>query len=448
MTDDTSAVEELRAIAASGDVAAFLAKARDLHPSDLADVLEGIEDDVRLRLVAQLPADIVSEALVEMDEEEHPEELLASLGTAQAATIVAELEDDDAVDLIGELDADDAARILSSVADRADLERLMRYDEETAGGLMTTAVVAIEEGRTAADAIEDIRRQAQEVGEFYQVYCVDAGKRLVGILPLKGLVIAGPDALVRDLMEPAPATVSPNLDQEEVARLIARYNVPAIPVVDATGVLLGRVTFDDVIDVVEKERTEDMLQFGGLSADEALGGQWHEAVRSRLPWLYLNLLTAVLAGAVVLAFKETVGRIVALAALMPIVAGLGGNAGTQSLAVTLRRLTLGLSPDSAEWRLIGKEVLVGMVNGVAVGLVVGLVTFAIGQGWALGAVVMLAMCGNQVVAAAMGATVPLVLRRLGVDPAVASSVFITAATDVVGFFLLLGLATILLLPGV
>jgi magnesium transporter len=439
-------MEWLQALATAGKWEEFLVGARELHPSDLADVLASLDESVRLEVVAGLPPEVASEALAEMEEEEHPEELLASLKTEQAATIVEELEDDDAVDLISDLEAEDADRILASVSDREELERLLQYDEESAGGLMTSAMVAIADGLTGAQAIEEIRRQAEEVEEFYQVYCVDADHRLVGVLPLQRLVIEPPSVLVRELMEPVPATVSPELDQEEVARLIARYNVPAMAVVDGDGRLLGRVTFDDVIDVVEAERTEDLLQFGGLSADEALGGSWYQAVRSRLPWLYLNLITAFMAAAVVYAFQETVSRLVALAALMPIVAGLGGNAGTQTLAVTVRRLALGLSSGDHEWRFIGKEMLVGFVNGIAVGAVVGVVTFLIGQGWQLGVVVMLAMWGNQVVAAGMGATVPLVLRRMGVDPAVASSVFITAITDVVGFFLLLGLAATLLLP--
>ncbi len=446
MTEVSPVLDELRELALSGDVSGFVNRARALHPSDLSDILAALDQEVRLRLVKALPPEVVSEALAEMEEEEHPEEVLAALVPEQAADIVEELEDDDAVDLIADLPPDTATRILSSVEDRADIERLMAYDEESAGGLMTAAMVAVSEGVTAGEAIDAIRQQAEEVGEFYQVHCVDDGYRLVGILPLQRVVIAQPNTAVREIMEPAAVVVTPDTDQEEVARLMARYNVPVVPVVDTRGKLLGRITFDDVIDVVEAERTEDLLKFGGVPGDEHLAGAWHHAVRRRLPWLYVNLVTAFLAGAVVYFFRDTISRLIILAVWMPIIAGMGGNAGTQALAVTVRRLALGVIPAGWGLSLIGKELLVGMVNGLAVGTLVALVTQLLGQGWGLGAVVMLAMWGNLVVAAVAGAAVPVLLHKLGVDPAVASSIFVTTFTDIFGFLLLLGLAAWLLLP--
>jgi magnesium transporter len=216
-------------------------------------------------------------------------------------------------------------------------------------------------------------------------------------------------------------------------------------VVDETGRLLGRVTFDDVIDVVEAETTEDLLKFGGVSPDEELGGGWTEAVRSRLPWLYLNLVTASLAAGVVYFFRDTIAATLALAIWMPVIAGMGGNAGTQALAVTVRRLALGLIPSHLFLRVVGKEVLVGMTNGLAIGAVVGLAAAVLGEGSMLGLVVFLAMSGNLLVAGFAGAFIPIVLERFGVDPAVASSIFVTTFTDVCGFVLLLGLAGWLLL---
>jgi magnesium transporter len=440
-------LEELRQLAASGDVGRFLARARKLQPADLSDVLAGLEQDLQLRMVQTLPPEVVSEALAEMEEEEHPEVLLAALHPEDAADIVEELEDDDAVDLIAELPADQAARILTHVADRADIERLLVYDEETAGGRMTAHVVAVPQRATAGEAIDDVRRQAVEVEEFYQIFVVDDQHRLVGILPLQRMVVAQPTTLVRDLMEPPPVTAAPETDQEEVARLMSRYNVPAVPVVGPDDKLLGRVTFDDVIDVVEAEQTEDLLKFGGGAGDEQLAGTWQHAVRSRLPWLYLNLFTALFAGAVVLAFEDTISQIVALAAVMPIVAGLGGSAGTQALAVTVRRIALGLIPARSGVALVGKEMLVGLINGLAIGVAVAIVTVLTGRPWELALVVMVAMWGSLVVAATVGAAVPLMLQRLGVDPAVASSGFVTAVTDIAGFFILLGLAATLLLNG-
>jgi len=439
--------EELQELAETGQVVRFLARARHLHPSDLSDVLAALDADVRLSLVKKLPPEIVSEALAEMEEEEHPEEVLAALHPEQAADIVEELEDDDAADLISELPVDQAARILSSVADRADIERLLNYDEDTAGGRMTAAVVAVSESLTAAEAIDDVRRQAEEVEDFYQIFCVDDQSRLVGVLPIQRLVVAKPSTPVRDIMEPTPATVTTDQDQEEVALLIQRYNVPTIPVVSRQGKLLGRVTFDDVMDVVEEEATEDILKFGGAPPEEELAGEWHQAVRNRLPWLYLNMVTAAFAGAVVYLFEDTLQRLTLLAALMPVIAAMGGNAGTQALAVTVRRIAVGMTPRGTAFRVLRKEILVGVVNGLAVGLVLGMIA-ALARGWGFGMVVMLAMWGSLALATGAGAAIPLMLQKLGVDPAVASSVFVTALTDVVAFFLLFGLAAVLLLPAI
>lgn len=450
LTEQLEYQDELRGLAESGDVARFLTRARRLHPSDLSDVLASLDPELRVALVQALPAEVVSDALAEMEEEEHPEEVLAALPSDTAAHIVEQLDVDDAVDLIAELPPDKAARILASVADRQDLERLLGYDEETAGGRMTTAVVAVQQTNSAAQGIEEIRRQAEEVGEFYQVYCIDAEFKLVGILALRNLIVAQPGTEVREIMEPPPVTVTPDLDQEAVAQLIGRYNVPAVPVVGHDGKLLGRITFDDVMDVVEKETTEDILKFGGTPDEEQLAGEWHQAVRNRLPWLYINMLTALLGAAVVFLFQDTLERLLILAAVMPVVAAMGGNAGTQALAVTVRRIAVGRIPRGAGMTVVRKEFLVGVVNGLAVGVVVGLAAGFLGPpglGWQMGLVVMVAMWGSLVLATASGAAIPLLLQKLGVDPAVASSVFVTALTDVVGFSLLLGLAATLLLPG-
>jgi len=424
----------------TGELATFVRRAHEFEPADLADVLSALDERDRLTVVQALPPEISSQALAEMPEEEHAETTLAALAPEQAAEIVEELDDDDAADILGELPPADQERILSTLEHRADVERLLRYDEETAGGRMTSQTVTVRDTATVAEALEEIRRQAAEVEDFYQVFVVDGDRRLVGTLPFKDLVISRPERRVRDFMEPADVSVSPDADQEDVARILARYNLPSVAVVDAEGRLLGRITFDDVIDVVEAETTEDLLKFGGVPAGELLAAGWREAVRSRLPWLYLNLLTAFLAGGVVYVFQGTVQRTVALAVWMPIIAGMGGNAGTQALAVTVRRLALGLIQPRLFTRVLGKEILVGLFNGIAIGSVVALVAVMLGEGPLLGGVVFLAMTGNLLVAGFAGAFIPILLERRGVDPAVASSIFVTTFTDVCGFLLLLGLA--------
>ncbi len=445
MSDVPEAIEQVTALLRAGRLAEFVTAAEELEAADLADVLAALDDAERLVAVRALPPEVSGEALVEMPEEAHAEETLAALDADEAADIVEELDDDDAADILGDLDPEEQERILSEVEDRDDVDRLLGYDEESAGGRMTTQVVRVRDTDHAAAALDEIRRQAEEMEDFYQVFVVDHLHRLVGILPLKDLVVSPPGRRVREIMESADIVVTPEVDQEEVARLMARYNLPSMPVVDPGGRLLGRVTFDDVIDVVEAETTEDLLKFGGVSADEELGARWTDAVRSRLPWLGVNLITAFLAGAVVYFFKDTITRTVTLAVWMPIIAGMGGNAGTQALAVTVRRLALGLIPPGQSRQVIAKELLVGTINGLAIGLLVALVTLVIGEGPVLGVVVFLAMTGNLLVAGFAGAFIPILLEKVGVDPAVASSIFVTTFTDVFGFSLLLGLAGLLLL---
>jgi magnesium transporter len=420
-------------------------RAHDFEPADLADVLAALDDDERVTVVQALPPELSSQALAELPEDAHAEETLAALSPSRAAEIVGELEDDDAAGILRELEPHTQELILQKLEDRAEVERLLRYDEETAGGRMTTHLVTVRDTATAAEALDEIRRQSEEVEDFYQVFVVDADRRLVGILPFKSLVVSRPERLIGEFMADADISVKPDLDQEEVARVMARYNLPSVAVVDDNNRLLGRVTFDDVIDVVEAETTEDLLKFGGVSPDEELAAAWTESVRSRLPWLYVNLLTACIAGSVVYFFQGTLQRAVVLTVWMPIIAGMGGNAGTQALAVTVRRLALGLIPQHRFASVVGKEVLVGVTNGLAIGVVVGGLAALLGEQPMLGLVVFLAMTANLLVAGFAGAFIPIVLERLGVDPAIASSIFVTTFTDSFGFFLLLGLAGWLLL---
>jgi magnesium transporter len=445
MSASPDRVEWMVDLVRNGEIPVFVRRAHDFEPADLADVLAALDEEERVAVVQALPPELSSQALAELPEDAHAEQTLAALSPERAAEIVEELEDDDAAGILRELEPETQEAILQEVEDRAEVERLLKYEEETAGGRMTTHLVTVRDTETAAAALDEIRRQAEEVEDFYQVFVVDGDRRLVGILPFKSLVVSRPERQIRQFMEPADISVKPDLDQEEVARLMARYNLPSVAVVDETGRLLGRVTFDDVIDVVEAETTEDLLKFGGVSPDEELAAAWTDSVRSRLPWLYVNLLTAFLAGGVVYFFQDTLQRTVLLAVWMPIIAGMGGNAGTQALAVTVRRLALGLIPEHRLLGVVGKEVLVGVTNGLAVGVVVGIVAALVGEHPMLGLVVFLAMTVNLLVAGFAGAFIPIVLERMGVDPAIASSIFVTTFTDTVGFLLLLGLAGWLLL---
>ena len=332
-----------RALEAS-DEAAVERLLEDLHPSDIADLVEQLEDvDEQVRLRELLPADISAEALSEIEAHEHPEDILTSLEPRRIAEIIAELPDDDAVDLIGELSPEEQARVLATLprVEAGLLRKLLHYDEESAGGIMTTELVAVTIDMSAAEAIDEVRRQAQEMTEhFYAIYVVDEYRRLQGTVGLQDLVVCDPDTPIEALLAPPVATVPVDLDQEQVARLMARYNVPSLPVVGPNDALLGRITFDDVLDVIEAEQTEDLFRLAGVSEEEKVRGGFVDSVRVRLPWLFLNLFTASAAALVVVLFQETIAELVILAAVMPIIAGMGGNAGTQALAVTVRRLAL------------------------------------------------------------------------------------------------------------
>ncbi len=419
--------------------------AASLHPSDLADVLEHLEEPDRVRLLSLLPAGPASDALAEMEDVEQPGALLAQLEPERIAELVSELADDDAADLIGELEPEDQARVLASVDDPVEIEELLHYPPDTAGGIMTRELVAVSSDLTAGAALASIRRQSDRVDEFFTIFVVDPGGRLRGVVSLQALVLSDPERPIVELVEEPPAVVPVHMDQEEVGRILSRYNLVSIGVLDPLGRLVGRVTFDDVIDVMEAETTEDILRFAAVSDEEELRGSTRDAVRSRLPWLLINLLTAVMAAAVVYLFQGTVRQLVLLAVAMPIIAGMGGNAGTQALAVTVRRIALSDETTRELWSVVGKELLVGLINGLVLGLIGAAAGLLMANSPMFGLVVLLAMWGNMVVAGFAGAFIPIFLESVGVDPAVASSIFVTTFTDLCGFFLLLGLATVVLL---
>jgi magnesium transporter len=438
----------LRELVQNGDSSEIRELLQELHPSDVADLVEALDtEEEQVVLMEALPADLASETLAEMDEEEDPGDILAALDPRRGAELLQELDYDDAVDLVAELEPEERARILAALPleEAGEIRGLLRYHEESAGGLMDTLLVRVESTLSAGQAIAEVRRQGREVEDFYTVFVVDEGQHLLGTMPLNDLILADPLLPVIELVEPVGASVLPDEDQEEVGRLMSRYNLVSIPVVDPFGVLLGRITFDDVLDVMEAEQTEDILLLAGTSDQEELRGGWMETVQTRLPWLFLNLLTATMGASVVYYFSETLENVIVLAAIMPVVAGLGGNAGTQALAVTVRRLALESGLGSSRYSAVFKELLVGIVNGAVLGGVVATVAAVIGGDPKLGLVVFLAMCGNQAAAGFAGSLFPTILDRAGVDPAVASSVFVTALTDLLGFLFLLGLATALLL---
>lgn len=419
----------------------------EYHPSEIAILFETLSQESRERIISILPADLASEVISEMDTEFHPERLLENLHPERRSEILEGLDYDDATDIISQLPEAQQHEILLELdeVDASNIRSLLRYEEDTAGGLMNTQVIKINENLQKKDAIEEIIRQSEEMEEFYTINVIDKHNTLKGIVSLKDIVKARNNVYISELIKSDFVFVKADTDQEEVARLISQYNLTSIPVVDDSMHLLGRITFDDVIDVMEEENTEDILKISGVSEDEELAGNWKEAVKSRLPWLILNLGTAFLAASIIRFFDSTIAHFGVLASYMVIIAGMGGNAATQALAVTVRRISLNDLTDSQAYRTVLKEFTVGLINGAAIGCIVFLFALFYDDNPMLGLVIFIAMTGNLVIAGISGSTIPLILKRIGIDPAIASSIIITTFTDVFGFLLLLGLASNLFL---
>ncbi|MXV50497.1 magnesium transporter [Pedobacter sp. HMF7647] len=419
----------------------------EYHASEIAILFENIPQESRERIIHILPAEIASEVLSEMDAEIHPEKILENLHPEKRSEILEELDYDDATDIISQLPEHKKEELLGEMdeEDATQIRNLLTFPEDTAGGIMNTEVIKVNLGLTKMQAIDEIIRQSEEIEEFYTINVVNDNNQLQGIVSLKDIIKAKYTIHISELVNHEFVYVKAQTDQEEVARLISQYNLTTIPVVDDEMHLLGRITFDDVIDVMEAENTEDILKISGVSEDEELSGNWKEAVKSRLPWLVINLATAFLAASVTWNFKSTIERLVVLSGYMTIIAGMGGNAATQALAVTVRRISLNDLSDRQAYQTILKEITVGVINGAANGFIVFLVAIFYNSNPMLGLVVFLAMTGNLFIAGIAGSTIPLLLKRVGIDPAIASSIIITTFTDVFGFLLILGLASKLLL---
>ncbi|WDF53507.1 magnesium transporter [Mucilaginibacter sp. KACC 22063] len=443
---DKSDILKLKAALESND--ADLQKLlEEYHASEIAILFEKLEPEERKKIINILPTEVASDVLSEMDEENHPGQLLIDLHPEKRSEIIEDLDYDDATDIISQLEEHEQHEVLKDIdhEDASNIRALMNYDEDTAGGLMNPDVLKVNVRLNKKDALDEVIRLSEEMEEFYTIYAVDDDNILQGIISLKDLIKSRTGAMVSDILKTDFVYVKADIDQEEVAKLISQYNITSIPVVDDHMTLLGRITVDDILDVMEEENTEDILKISGVSEDEELSGSWQDAIRSRLPWLVINLATAFLAASVIRHFDGTVAKLSIISAYMTIIAGMGGNAATQALAVTVRRISLSDLTDQQAYKTVVKEFLVGMINGACNGVIVFLVALWYDANPMLGLVLFLAMTGNLIVAGLTGASIPLLLKRLGIDPAVASSIIITTFTDCIGFLLPLWLATKLLL---
>jgi len=421
-----------------------------LHAADTADILERLSTADRDRLIDVLGSVLPPDVLSELDETVR-EEIIERLGAREVAAVVAELDSDDAVQVLKELDEPERRQILEAMpeAERALIEEALSFPEDSAGRLMQREVVTVPSYWTVGQTIDFLRHSADEDSgrlpeAFYDIVVVDPLFRPVGTIPLSRLLRSKQAVGVSEIMSTDMQVIPAVTDQEEVAFLFRQRDLVSAPVINNSGRLVGVITIDDVVDVMQEEHEEDIMLLGGVQEDDFYSAAVR-TTRLRFMWLAINLVTASLGAAVIGLFADAIAQVVALAILMPIVASMGGNAGTQTLTVAVRALaTKDLTPTNA-LRLIGKETLVGALNGVLLACLAGGAAGLWFGSPAIGLAIGLAMVANLIVAGLVGITVPLTLDRLGADPAVASAVFVTTVTDIVGFFTFLGLASLIVL---
>jgi magnesium transporter len=446
MRDEDGAVREdfIKEISAgieSGDAAFLRSLVGELHEADLGDLIEALDGELRPRLIELAGSHFDFSALNEVDDAVR-EEILEELPPETVAEGVRELDSDDAIELLEDLPEESQEEILERIpaSERAPIEQGLLYPENSAGRRMQTDFIAVPPDWTVGQTIDYMRETPDLPDRFYELYAVDEQRRLRGAVALDALLRARRPVPIAELMDEERRRVRATDDQEEVARLFGKYNLVAAPVVGQDDKLVGVITVDDVVDVIEEEAEEDIKALGGVRDEELSDTVWTIA-RGRFPWLFVNMLTACLSAFVISRFEDALEKMVALAVLMPVVASMGGNAGTQTMTVAVRALATRELNRGNALRILRRELLVGALNGLGFAIILGLIAASAFQLTNLGIVIGLAMVTVLICAALGGLVIPLVLSRLGVDPAVSSGPFVTTITDVVGFVSFLGIAT-------
>jgi len=408
----------------------------DLHPADIAEALTALDRDMRNTLIGFLDDERAAQTLCELDKPYH-REILESLSDSRLASIIGTMNSDDATDIINELDEDTARRILVSMPRKEYREviALMRHEEDTAGGIMALEIVAVHQDQTAAEALEVLRRKADEVEDVYNIYVIDKKGTLVGLASLKDVVTASSDALLSQIMEPEPIAVLEDMDQEEVANLFGKYDLIAAPVIDERGRLVGRITVDDVLDVVEEEASEDMTRMAGITDDEIAERSIFRTTYVRLPWLLVAFAGQILSAKVLEHFMHSDNELIIATFFIPMIMAMGGNIGIQSSTVIIRGLAIGdIRLRDTGWRLT-QELSAAFFNGLLIALLLlGVVSWMF-HDMKFGGVLSSALLSVLLIAALIGTLIPFFLKRIHVDPAIATGPFITTSNDVIGLLI-------------
>jgi magnesium transporter len=425
----------------AGETEAARALVEPLHPADIADLFELVDSDERRALAAALEEVLGGEVLAEMNEHVR-DELIEEYEPHEVAEVAGEMETDDAVAMIEDMEEDEQRAVLRALDpdDRAAIEAALAYPEESAGRLMQRDLIAVPEHWTIGQVIDYLRAGAELTTDFWEVFVVDGRHHPVGTCMLSWILRTPRHVAVADVMKREQTLIPVDMDQEEVALRFQKYALISAAVIDGSGRLVGMITVDDIVHIIQEEASEDVLLLSGAGEGD-INEPVVESYRSRVRWLIANLATAAVAATIIYLFEDTISRMVVLAALMPIVSGVGGNAGTQTLAVTVRALATNQLTQSNSWRAIAREMRVACLNGVTVAALLGIGVALCFQNPRLGAVIAAAMLTNILIAGLAGVMVPLALDRARADPAVASSIFVTMVTDSIGFLLFLGLAT-------
>ena len=412
-------------------------------PPDQADVYLRIPDRLRARLVDHMPTPALAALMESLDVDESARLALAIDERGELPAVLDAASPNVAADVLRHVPERVSARAVSAMRTGGEVAPLLDYEDDDAGGLMTPEFIALSQSATVSQAMASIREWSREFDsdDITRAYILDADGAPAGSVGLAALVTARPFQPVSLIMTPGIISVTAETDQEEVARLMERYDLQRVPVTDGAGRMVGVIGVEDIMDVIDDEATEDMYRMVGVPETEKAAGPFWQSVRGRLPWLCLNLLTALLAGMVVTLFESTMARAVALAAFLPVIAGQGGIAGTQTLTLIVRSLALGELESASKWRLLAKELGLGLIHGLAVGILAAAVAYGWQRDEYFAIVVGVAMLSNMIIAGASGMAVPLLFRALKVDPALASAVAVTTITDVCGFLIYLGLAT-------
>ncbi|CZR04247.1 magnesium transporter [Trichococcus ilyis] len=415
------------------------------YPVDVATALFEFEDDELAALLNLLEAKEIA-AIIEEAEEELQQGMIGLLDSKKIVKFFAYMSPDDITDILGTFGVEQRKEILGMMrkSDSNEIQMLLGYGPDTAGGIMTTKYIALKSDLSMKAVLQEIRRIGPRTEIIETIYVVDKMSKLIGSADLRDILASAEDIKLEEIMNDNVLSVTPETDQEEVSLIVSKYDLKVIPVVNRKNVILGIITIDDIIDVIVEEQTEDLLMLSGVSKDEKVGSKISTSVSRRLPWLVINLVTAFLASFTVGLFEDVIIQVVALAAAMPIVTGMGGNAGSQTLSVVIRSIALGEVDIKNDWRYVFNEVSLGLINGLVTGLITGIILYVRYDNFFLGLIILIAMIGNLVIAGFFGFLIPLALKKWDLDPAISSSIFLTTATDVFGFFLFLSLAKIFL----